>query len=197
MSAIGSLSTGAAAGWVARLNVLRWHWRQHWGWPGLIALLLLLASAVLAWQIKPGYERDEQELLRAKVRQLSALARLKSAQSAAVQRDPRDEARDSLPSLDQRGAQVRAVLRHVEASGMAIGRVDYVVQAQEPALQRLRITLPLTGSYAQLRRLIGRLLNQMPQTALDGLQIDRPPEQPEVIDATVRLSVFFRAEVAP
>lgn len=189
-------ANGAPAAWIGRLNTLRWGWQQHWGWPGALALLLLVASAVLAWQVRPDYEREEQELLRNKVRQLSTLARLQSAKPEAARRDPRDEVRDSLPGASQRGAQVRAVLNHVEASGMAIGRVDYVVQAQEPGLQRLRVTLPVTGNYGQLRRLIGRLLNQMPQTALDGLQLDRPADKPELIDATVRLSIFFRAEAA-
>jgi Tfp pilus assembly protein PilO len=181
-------------GWVARINRLRWHLGRQWGWPGLIGLLLLALTIGLSWHTENQLAQQEQDLLRAKVAQLSALQRLQTSQTQANRRDPRDEARDTLPAVTERGVFVRKVLQQAEASGLALARVDYVAQPEEPGLQRLRVTLPVSGSYAQLRRFISRLLNQMPQVALDGLQLDRPAEQPEQLNATIRLSVFFRGE---
>jgi Tfp pilus assembly protein PilO len=181
---------------VPTLNRLKWHWSLNWGWPGAAGVALLLLTLVGGWRMQAKLDQEEQDLLRAKVAQLSALQRLQasSPEQRANQRDPRDEARDALPDLKQRGALVRKVLQQAEAGGLTIGRVDYAVQPEEPGLQRLRMTMPISGNYTQLRRFIARVLNQMPQTALDGLQLDRPADQPEVLTATIRLSIFFRGE---
>jgi hypothetical protein len=56
------------------------------------------------------------------------------------------------------------------------------------------MTLPVGGSYTQVRQFIGQLLNRMPNVALDSLQIDRPASAAAELQATVRLSIFFRAE---
>lgn len=179
---------------VARLNMLRWHLVRRWGWPGLVGLGLLVAALVVSWQMHARLEAEEQAMLRAKVAQLTSMQRLQATRIVASRRDPRDEARDGLPTLSERGAVVKKLLQQAEASGLALGRVDYVAQPEEPGLQRLRVTIPVSGDYAQLRRFVGRLLNQMPHIALDGLQLERPSDQPEQLNASMRVSVFFRGE---
>lgn len=174
-------------------NLARWHWYRHFGlfgWVGLAAL----AAALAVWL---GLHRPaEDEAARLVRTRIKALNEARSAQSAAsaAQRDPRDLVRESLPDERERAAVVRKVLALAEANKLIVERSDYTLQSEEPRLQRLRMTLPLGGSYGQVRQFIGQLLNRMPNVALDALLIDRPTGGPAELQTTVRLSIFFRAE---
>ncbi|MFM2069178.1 MAG: hypothetical protein RLZZ584_4087 [Pseudomonadota bacterium] len=177
----------------AALNVLRWRWHSHFGTLGWVGLGGLVLAAGLWFGLHQPAEQEAERLLRAKVKQLSD-ARNAAATASAAQRDPRDLARESLPDERERAAVVRKVLALAEANHLSVERSDYTLQTEEPRLQRLRMTLPLGGSYTQVRQFIGQLLNRMPNVALDSLQIDRPANATADLQTTVRLSIFFRAE---
>lgn len=177
----------------AALNVLRWRWHQHVGMYGLVGLVALVLAGGVWFGVHEPAEAESQRLLRAKVKQLSD-ARNAASSAATSQRDARDLARESLPGERERASVVRRVLALAEASKLRVERSDYTLQTEEPRLQRLRMTLPLGGSYTQVRQFIGQLLNRMPNVALDSLQIDRPDSAAGELQTTVRLSIFFRAE---
>jgi uncharacterized iron-regulated membrane protein len=177
----------------AALNVLRWRWHQHVGVFGLVGLLALVLAGVVWFGVHEPAEAETQRLLRAKVKQLSE-ARNVASLAAMTQRDARDLARESLPGQRERAAVVRRVLALAEAGNLNVDRCDYTLQTEEPRLQRLRMTMPMGGSYVQVRQFIGQLLNRMPNVALDSLQIDRPASATGELQTTVRLSIFFRAE---
>jgi Tfp pilus assembly protein PilO len=176
----------------ALLNTLRWQWYRQFGVPGIVGVVALVLAAGVWIGVQMPAEREAASLLRTKVRQLSE-ARSASAQ-ASNQRDPRDLARESMPGERERAAVVRKVLALAEANRLVVERSDYTLAAEEPRLQRLRMTLPLGGSYGQVRQFVGQLLNRMPNVALDSLQIDRPTSGPSELQTTVRLSIFFRQE---
>jgi Tfp pilus assembly protein PilO len=177
----------------ALLNVARWRWHRHFGVLGWVGVGAFAAAAAVWFGLHQPAEQEAQSLLRAKVRQLSE-ARSAASAASAVQRDPHDLARESLPDERERAAVVRKVLALAETNRLSVDRSDYTLQTEEPRLQRLRVTLPLGGSYAQVRQFIGQLLNRMPNVALDSLQIDRPVSANGDLQTTVRLSIFFRAE---
>lgn len=177
----------------AALNVFRWRWHLHVGLFGLIGLVALGLAGAVWFGVHDPAEAETQRLLRAKVKQLSD-ARSAASAAALSQRDARDLARESLPGERERAGVVRRVLALAEASRLTVERSDYTLQTEEPNLQRLRMTLPIGGSYAQVRQFIGQLLNRMPNVALDSLQIDRPASAAAELQTTVRLSIFFRAE---
>lgn len=178
------------------LNRLRWQWFRHWGWPGGLGLVLLAAALILPWHRQTVLDAEEAALQqRLHLRQTEQARQVRAAAAAGpTAASAVEAARTALPGMDQRGALVRQLLQLAEGGGLAIGAADYTLQPEEPGLQRLRVTLPLGGSYAQLRRFIARVLNQMPATALDSLQLDRPADQPEMLLATLRLSIWFRSE---
>jgi Tfp pilus assembly protein PilO len=175
------------------MNVVRWRWHRHFGVLGWVGIAALVVAGGVWFGLHLPAEEEAHRLLRAKVKQLSD-ARSAVAAASAVQRDPRDLARESLPDERERAAVVRKVLALAEANKLAVERSDYTLQTEEPRLQRLRVTLPLGGSYTQVRQFIGQLLNRMPNVALDSLQIDRPASATADLQTTVRLSIFFRAE---
>ncbi len=178
-------------------NRVRWWALQQLGWPSLLGLGAGLLAAFLAWQVEPRLEAEQADMLHKKVAQL-ALQRQRTDALMRAGRDPRDELRESLPSLKDRGRLIDELLQELEKSGLTPDRVDYSVQIEEPRLSRLRVTLPATGNYVQLRRFMALTLNHMPHTALDSMQIDRsagPGADPSQLRVVLHLSLFFRGDL--
>jgi hypothetical protein len=184
---------------VRHWNLLRWAMQRHLGWPAALALGLLALTLYLALWALPDLQAEQSRMMRRKVAQLSLQLQRREAASRAG-RDPRDEARDALPALSERGKVTGRLLDLLTRSGLTPGRVDYVVQAEPLQLSRLQVSLPVTGTYPQLRRFIGQVLNQLPYAALDSLQIDRQAVGFVVVDGmqtvqtVMHLSLYFRAE---
>ena len=178
----------------ARANRLRWWWQQRMGWPAVVAIMLVAGCIVLAVWVKPALDAKRGELVREQVARLDSLARQKAALTVAKKPDWRDQIHNSIPPLPKRGETVAQLLDLASAAGMAMERVEYAVEDQEPNLSRLRVTLPFGGSYAQTRAVIGRVLNGLPNAALDSLDIERPGADTKALEGTMRLSLYFRKD---
>lgn len=58
----------------------------------------------------------------------------------------------------------------------------------------MEATLPLTGSYAGVRRFVAEVLNELPHSALESLQIERATAQAKELQATARFVLFYGEE---
>lgn len=183
------VSTGRACA-----NRLRWWWQQRMGWPGGLALALIAAGVVVAAWIRPGIATVRAELVREQVARLAALERQKTLMSVATRVDPREQIRSTVPALPRRGETVAQLLDLAGMAGVSVERAEYAAEDQEPNLSRLKITLPFGGSYAQTRAVIARVLNGLPNAALDSVEIERPGAETKALEGTLRLSLYFRKE---
>jgi hypothetical protein len=149
----------------------------------------------MTFVVRPQLADSQRALLRAHVARLDQATRLASAASAATSlRDPRDVARDALPALTSRGASVGVLLRLLGQTRVLSDRAEYVAEDQEPQLSRLRITLPVRGDYGAVRELIAKMLNQMPNAALDEVLLERVGTAGDEVGGSLRISLFFRRE---
>jgi hypothetical protein len=180
----------------ARFNRLRWWWLRRMGWPGLAALLLVLVAGGLEWGVRPAIARQNAQLLHEHVARLDAAARLRASAANVGQRDPRDQLRDSLPPVSQRGESVAALLRLLEVAQLSADRAEYTAEEMEPGLVRLRITVPVQGGYGATRELIASLLNELPNAALDRVELARPAAGANKLSGQLYLSLFFRREAS-
>lgn len=178
----------------ARANRLRWWWQQRMGWPGGLALALIAAGVVVAAWVRPGIATVRAELVREQVARLAALERQKTLMSVATRVDPREQIRSTVPALPRRGETVAQLLDLAGMAGVSVERAEYAAEDQEPNLSRLKITLPFGGSYAQTRAVIARVLNGLPNAALDSVEIERPGAETKTLEGTLRLSLYFRKE---
>ncbi|QDQ25599.1 hypothetical protein FNU76_04100 [Chitinimonas arctica] len=97
--------------------------------------------------------------------------------------------------LDQAGdrqANLRQVFDIAEAEGWDIAEADYTVSAKD-GLVRLRILLPLQGSYPEIRALAEALLRGRPNLSLDDIGFKRDSSQADSLHATLKLSLWSRA----
>lgn len=170
----------------------RWQAVTQLGWHGALGLVLALA-AVAAAVVAHDFEAERERLLRRHVADLDARTRLGAAGPAAP--DARDVAWRDLPPDRRRGATVVELLKLLEAARVEVSSAQYRLEDAPAGLRRLRVTLPVRGGYAGLRALVARVLNQMPNAALDGFELDRG-EASSQVDGQLRLSLFFRREGA-
>lgn len=171
---------------------LRWWLHRHLGWQGAVAAALLAVVIALIALVRPTMASQRQTLLREHVQRLDAAARVGQAKGP-VTRDPRDELRDTLPTIDQRGQTIGKFLRLAAQSRVEPLRAEYVVEQQEPALSRLRISLPVTASYAHTRGFVAAILNGMPNAALDAIEMEGGDTGP-LLESRLHFSLFFRQE---
>lgn len=184
-----------------RARQLRWWWHRQLGWPGSIALGLLAVALLLGGVLRPWTESQRGALLREQVARLEAQARARAAAPASVrdersQRDPRDVLRDTLPTLDQRGRVITEFLAAAAQAKVPLAQAEYALEEQEPALSRLRISVPVSDSYPKLRGLIGTVLERLPNAALDTLEMEAAGDG-SVLDGRLQFSLWFRREVQP
>jgi hypothetical protein len=175
--------------WRTRLPFL---WHRHLGHPGWIAALLLAAGALVHWQLRPLLQGDQLRL-QERQRAYATAARALPASPEAGPRQPSGTA--MLPFPDQRGRDLEWLVMSADKAGLKLDRADYTLGASSnTAIARVEATLPLVGSYAAVRQYIAAVLNEMPNSALESLQIERPNAQSTQLQATARLVLFYRQE---
>lgn len=159
---------------------------------------LLLAAALAAWLVLwlaalPAAERAQQQ----------AESELRAARIAA----PRAAAAPALPAADALAAfrarladdddvarLVQQVWRQAAASGLQVSKVDWRAEADAgQPFGRVRVVVPMSGSYVAMRRFAFGLLAAFPGLALDRLDLRR--EQPAA--GTVEGTAHFTLHVRP
>jgi hypothetical protein len=158
------------------------------GWPGtagLAALLLAVVAIVL------GQRWDAQAVkLQAEARELRAKARPTVAAASAPVSVRQWQA--SLPpssSRQQRLADLLELSIRLDLNG---ARTEHRLSSSE-GLERLRVTMPVTGSYAQLRRFIAAALEHDPALSLDAIKLRRVSPMAADVDAELQWSLHGRA----
>jgi hypothetical protein len=176
----------------ARLRRLSWWWHLNLGRLGVVAVVLSLVTAALALWVRPALMQAQAVALRNDMEREQAAARLSPAGSVAAQRDPREDWFEALPEDSGRSTIVVRLLTLLHASRVTDDTADYVAEEQEPGLLRVRVTVPVNGRYTEVRELVGRVLDRLPNAALDSIELEQQPDERQALSGQLRLSLFFR-----
>ena len=57
-------------------------------------------------------------------------------------------------------------------------------------IERYQITLPVRGSYAQIRKFIGRLLADLPTASLDGVSFQRQKISDPQVESQIKFTLY-------
>ena len=123
--------------------------------------------------------------------------------AAAVTRIPIQEKREDqgselerfygrFPRLDRLHGELEALYAHARASNVQLLQGEYRLESKAGALTAYQITLPVRGSYPQLRQFVGRVLKGMPTASLDALRFERKKAADAQLEAQVRLTIYLR-----
>lgn len=168
-----------------------WRALKAWGWPGATALVLLsLAGGAVGYE---AHCREQESQAREQVRQLNARLHALGRTQVAVHTHTRADWLASLPASEARQRRLADLLEAAIREGVNANHTDYKLSADQVAgLERLRISMPVQGSYEQIRRFISIALAQDSALSLDSLRLRRTSPQVSQIDAELVWSMHGR-----
>jgi hypothetical protein len=96
------------------------------------------------------------------------------------------------PRADRLHGQLETLYAHARASRVQLLQGEYRLEAGSGALNAYHVTLPVRGSYQQLRHFVDRVLKDMPTTSVDALRFERKKAADAQLEAQVRLTIYLR-----
>lgn len=163
-------------------------------WPGAVGALLLAAgagygAAVLLPQ-RDALAATEVKVARAERKAAAVKSGLEAAPLSPSQR--RERFFNGLSASGEVTRSVERIYAAAAAEKLSLMHGEYT-GAELPAagLVRYKITLPLKGSYGQVRRFIAAALKTVPGLALDDVTVQRPNIGDAAVEARVQLSLFL------
>lgn len=180
--------------------------RQSWtrslralGAPGVFAALALALAAGLAWQgqrwgQEAAADAAAADRLRAALRLQRALAPAGAASAAELPSTP-EQWRQTLPLASLRQQRLADLLEMGLRLGLVSSRTEHRLTVDAASgLERLRVTMPLSGGYAQLRQYIEAALRHDPALSLDSLKLRRANPQAPELEAELQWSLHGRLD---
>jgi hypothetical protein len=82
--------------------------------------------------------------------------------------------------------------RLAHRAGLDLAQGEYRLERRASGLWAYRVTLPVRGSYAQMRDFVGGVLEDMPIASIDGLRFERKKAADADLEAQVRLTLHLR-----
>jgi len=162
------------------------------GWPGLFGgVALLLAAALLLWaQTWDG----EAARLQAEADTLRQQLRAQRALGEVIAPATQAQWQTALPPAALRQQRLADLLEMGLRAGLVSARTEHRLSLDSVSgLERLRISMPVTGGYAQLRNFIGAALAHDPALSLDSLKLRRNSPQATELDAELLWSLHGRS----
>jgi hypothetical protein len=157
----------------------------------------LVAVAVMATCI--GYYagsiaplRDEISALH-EARDLAA-RRSSTAAPAGPRADRVAEFAAFFPAEDSAGRWLGRIYEIAAREGLRLQQGEYrMSDADALDMRQYRVTLPVRGSYVQIRRFVGRVLEEVPPAALSQLSFQREHIGTPGLEARIELTLHLRA----
>lgn len=96
------------------------------------------------------------------------------------------------PPATQLTDEVERLHRLARAAGLDLAQGEYRLERRTGGLWAYRITLPVRGSYAQLRHFLSAVLSGMPIASVDALRFERRKAADTQLEAQVRVTLHAR-----
>ncbi|HEX6318744.1 MAG TPA: GspMb/PilO family protein [Burkholderiales bacterium] len=170
----------------ARLNAAL----RRLGTAGVLGIGLLFGCA--AFYVSALAPLDEELAL-----QQAALERLQSRSpyrpaSAGGREEELRRFYNLFPPSERLTEETARLHRLGRAAGLDLAQGEYRLERRPAGLWAYRVTLPVRGSYPQLRDFLGAVLKDMPVASIDGLRFERKRAAETQLEAQVRVTVHLR-----
>jgi Tfp pilus assembly protein PilO len=165
--------------------------RSQLGGIGLLALGLFAAAALfLQVGLKPLEARNDllQQRLAGSTRQKSLTDAPGSPSQTAAKLaalygvlETKDQTTDFLAKLNTIGS----------SAGVELRAAEYRLNKTSNRIERYEITLPVTGTYAQIRTFLGKALAEIPALSLDQVSFRKQRANDPQVQAETRLTLHL------
>jgi len=176
-------------GWLA---YLRWRAMRVLGRSGLVALLLLLPSALIsAWL--PRLESHTREL-QAAVETSSALLLARPNIRRVSNGERAAGFAAGFPTPSQSAEDIDAIFTMARRHRLNLLKGEYQLKAEPRSpFVTYTATFPVSADYATLKLFTIDVLTTLPHVALDELRMTRNAAGDTMLDATVRFTMIYRS----
>ena len=160
------------------------------GWPAILAVLLVLAAAILHFVAARASQR-ELETLRVQAQAAQQKLRSGKLQGSAAPASVPEQLRSFqafFPQANSLPHWLEMIHKIGRGAGLVIRSGEYRLERQD-RLWRYHVTLPVSGSYMQVRQFITFVLREVPAASLDDVQFRR--EQGDRVEARLRFSLHL------
>jgi len=96
------------------------------------------------------------------------------------------------PPLERLPDELERVYALARAAKLELLQGEYRLEKPPFGIVFYRITLPIRGTYPQIRQFVGATLKNMPIASLDALRFERKKAGDTQLEAQVRMTVYFR-----
>jgi hypothetical protein len=176
---------------------IQWWPRRLWrllGAPGLVGLVLtLLAPLILLGGILPLQNKVaslRQELTQKPAQPVRATPVIPPEKALTAELATFEE---RFPTVDQLSDQLDILFELAKKHGLLVDKGEYtLIERAGGAMRRFEVTLPVTGTYPQIRTLLLDALHKLPAAALSDVTLEREKIADSRAKATLRFVVFVR-----
>jgi Tfp pilus assembly protein PilO len=163
------------------------------GWQGILGLGLLVLACGFYFSTF-GAEQSRLDDLKQQIAKARA-QRAAPADATAGPTTPADKLAAfyaffpqsaNLPDLMQK------VFAAAKAQGLQLEHGEYrTITDNAAGLTQFQLTLPVHGTYPQIRKFVDAAMAEVPTLSLDSIQFDRQKVGDAAVDANVRLAVYL------
>lgn len=167
---------------------------RAWGWPFAAGLAALALAGVVSLIAVPLLQRESQAI---GAEADAATRRAHHADAAAAGAHATESAPEhflsAFPPVDARQARVAALLELAIHHSMELRRGEFQLNKDKASgLVRYSVTMPLVGTYAQLRGFVEDALASDAALSLDRLRLRRAAAGAATIEADLTWSFYMR-----
>jgi len=170
-------------------------WLRKLGTAGVVGIGLLLFCVPFYFSaIVPAQQELET--------QRNAIARLKartSLQPAARGGQPEAirQLYEFFPPISRLSEVLQQLYGLARREHLELQQGEYRLERQGEAISSYRVTLPVRGTYPQIRGFIAATIDELPVVSLDALRFERQRISDTRIEAQIRLTLYFRGRAEP
>lgn len=98
----------------------------------------------------------------------------------------------AFPTPGELTGEVEVLHRLARRAGLELAQGEYRLERPATGLWAYRVTLPVRGSYPQIRSFLASVLKSMPLAGIDALRFERKKAADAELEAQVRLTLYVR-----
>ncbi|WP_157288430.1 GspMb/PilO family protein [Uliginosibacterium gangwonense] len=171
------------------------------GWAGILGVALFMFAVAFAYS--GNRERQVQLAEIARQRQDLAAQLTREHKPETSPREILEQFKQSLPVPEMLPDILLQLDTRARQYGLAPSRADYsesIVtgntndKGSANKFRRVRISMPVKGSYAAVRDWLADVLESVPGLSVDAIEFQRKDMSQTVLDAQIRLAVYMRGQ---
>jgi Tfp pilus assembly protein PilO len=166
---------------------------QYLGLPGVLGVgLLVLALAALFSVVMPAQEELERGRIAQQRAEQTARAQAAGSKKPQTRAEQLKTFYGAFPAEIAAADVLQSIYDTANQNGVALPHGEYSMAVEEGTrLARYNITLPIVGSYEQIRGFIAAALAAVPALALDHVDFQRQKIGDPQIEAKLRMTLFL------